>query len=92
MKPNNTDDLTIAPAIAAEIRAAAAAMHRPAREIVHEALEHYLAERQTRARPVSDANARAAAGARMREQRKGRFLPAGMTIEDVIAWGHEGRA
>lgn len=87
MKPHNTDDLTISPALAAEIRAAAAATHRPAQEIVHEALEHYLAERQASTRPVLDAKARAAAGARMRERRKGRSLPEGMTIEDMIAYG-----
>jgi hypothetical protein len=40
----------------------------------------------------TDAQHRAALVARILEGRKGRPLPPGMTIEDVIAWGREGRA
>lgn len=92
MKPNNTDNLTIAPALEAEIRAVAADIHRPANEIVREALEGYLAELHAHPRPSPDARTRSEAVARMLEQRKGNILPQGTTIEDVIAWGREGRA
>ena len=90
MASNRTDTLTIPPALENEIRVAAAIAHRPPEMIVSDALEQYLAELRTR--PAPNAEARAAAAARIREQRKDNLLPDGMTIEDVIAWGREGRA
>jgi hypothetical protein len=44
------------------------------------------------AAPAPSPQARAATVARMLERRKGRQLREGVTIEDVIAWGREGRA
>lgn len=92
MKPTDTDDLTIAPALQAEIRAAAAEVHRPAREIVREAIEEYLAELHAHPRVTPDAQTRSATVARMLSRRSDRHLSEGTTIEDVIAWGREGRA
>ena len=92
MKPTDTDDLTIAPALEAEIRAAAADIHRPANEIVREALEGYLAELHAHARTAPDAQTRSETVARMLKQRRDNVLPKDTTIEDVIAWGREGRA
>jgi hypothetical protein len=92
MKPNSTAELTIPPALQAEIHAAAAAAHRPANEIVREALETYLVHQQTEALSVTDAQTRSATVTRMFERRRGRHLSDGVTIEDVIAWGREGRA
>jgi len=89
MKSNDTDELTIAPALQAEIRAAAADVHRPAQEIVQEALEGYLAAHP---RVVSNAQTLSATVARMLKRRGERRLSSGVTIEDVIAWGREGRA
>ncbi len=95
MKPTDTDDLAIAPTLAAEIRAAAAAAaaaHHPAREIVQEAVEGYLAELRARPRIAPDASTRSVIVARMLKRRSQRPLSKGLDIEDVIAWGCEGRA
>jgi hypothetical protein len=40
----------------------------------------------------TDVRTRAESAARMRLRRSERRLPEGVTIEDVIAWGREGRA
>jgi hypothetical protein len=85
MKPDAMSDLTIPADLDAEIRAAAVDAHRPADEIVREALQRYLAD--WRAARVPDARRRAEAAARMRAQRHGRVLPEGVTIEDMIAHG-----
>jgi hypothetical protein len=80
------------PALLTALEAAAADVHRPANEIVREALEGYLAELHSHPHGTPDAQSRSATVARMLERRRGRHLSPGVTIEDVIAWGREGRA
>jgi hypothetical protein len=46
MKPGSDTDLTIPPALAAEVQAAADDEHRPAAEIVRDTLEGYLENRR----------------------------------------------
>ena len=92
MTASDTNELTIAPALQAQIRAAAADVHRPAPEIVQEALEGYLADLHAHPRVAPDAQTRSATVARMLKRRDDRRLSEGATIEDVITWGREGRA
>jgi len=86
------NDLTIPAPLQAEIRAVAAIAHRPANEIVREALEGYLAERHAYPDVTPGAQTSSTTVARMLERRSGRHLSNGLTIEDVIAWGRDGRA
>jgi len=44
--PDSDTELTIPPALAAEIKAAAESEHRPAADVVREALENYLENRR----------------------------------------------
>jgi predicted transcriptional regulator len=46
MSSESTDTLTLPPALAAEVEAAAAEESRPAIEILRDAVEHYLKERR----------------------------------------------
>jgi len=90
MPPDSTLELTIPAALAARVQAVAADEHRPAAEIVCEALEHYLQERQDHAAPPSTQPARpspAEALARMQARRANTPLPEGMTIRDMIDYG-----
>lgn len=74
----NKDGL-IPPALLAEVEAIAAVEHRPARDMVREALERYLQERQTSTLQVSGRlspkRTPQEAAARMLERRKGHTLP-----------------
>jgi hypothetical protein len=89
---DTVNDLTIPAPLQAEIRAVAAIARRPADEIVQEALEGYLADHHAHLRVGPDAQARTATVARMLKRRSERKLSVGVTIDDVIAWGREGRA
>jgi hypothetical protein len=91
MKQNDSDEL-IGPGLAAEIRAAAADAHRPARDLVQEAVERYLAELHAHPRVTPDAQTRSETVRRMLARRRTRPLSDGVTIEQVIGWGREGRA
>lgn len=86
----NSNPYELPPALLTALEAAAADKHRPAKEIVREALEGYLAELHSHGTP--DAQTRSATVTRMLERRKNRHLSSGVGIEDVIAWGREGRA
>jgi hypothetical protein len=46
MSSESTDTLTLLPALATEVEAAAAEESRPATEILRDAVEHYLRERR----------------------------------------------
>ena len=86
------DPELIPPALVAEIRAAAAAEHRPVAEVVQDALERYLAQRRkdaSAARSETTLPRRTAteAAARLRERRKGTVLPDGVTIRDLMTHG-----
>jgi len=91
MKPGSDTDLNIPPALFAEIQAAAHEAHRPAADVVREALERYLADWRKGASPArGPAPAKrtpAEAVARLRELRKGNVLPDGVTIRDLMTHG-----
>jgi hypothetical protein len=88
MKPTTDAELTIPPSLVAEIQATADVEHRPAAEVLRDALERYLADaRKARAGAAPGHRSRAAAAARMREMRKGNVLPEGMTIRDLMTYG-----
>ena len=91
MKPHSDTDL-IPPALVAEIQAAADAEHRPAADLVQEALERYLAQRRkdmstAQGKPTPARRTAAEAAARLRERRKGTVLPDGVTIRDLMTHG-----
>lgn len=89
MTSSGTSDLTIPPALMADIQAAAEDEHRPATEVVRDALERYLAEWRKGASP-RHAQARrslAEAAVRLRERRTGNVLPEGVTIRDLMTHG-----
>ena len=89
MEPGN-EATSLPSALLAEIRAAAEEEHRPANEIVREALERYLEHRAGAFHLTSGATETgASAAAEIRELRKGNILPEGVTIRDLI---DEGRA
>jgi hypothetical protein len=77
------------PDLLAQVQAAAEEEHRPTRDLVRDALEHYLESRR-RVAPRTDAPEKALAViAQLRELRKGNVLPEGVTIRGLI---DEGRA
>jgi hypothetical protein len=82
-------DLVIPPALAAEIKAVAADEHRPATDIVRDALERYLTDWRKRTSEALEKPKRTPveAAARLREFRKGNVLPDGVTIEDLMTHG-----
>lgn len=69
----------------AEVEALAAEEHRPAAELVREAVGRYIAERRTASR--SDKQTPAEAAKRILELREGNALPEGETIRDLINFG-----
>jgi hypothetical protein len=92
MKTENRPYELIPPALLAEVEAMAAAEHRPAHEMVREAVERYIRDRQISATPLAEPVARPKrtpqeAAARLLELRKGNFLPEGMTIRDMQTYG-----
>jgi len=46
MKPGSTSELTVPPALAAEIQTAAEEQHRPVLDVLRDAVEHYLEEQR----------------------------------------------
>ena len=84
MKADNHTGELIPPALLAEVEAVAAAEHRAAREVVREAVERHVRERQPLSRPKLTPRE---AGARMLERRKGNVLPEGVTIRDLQIHG-----
>jgi hypothetical protein len=86
MKPAS-DELIIPPALAAQILAAADDEHRPAAEVVQEALERYLAQRRENVNTTPARRTPAEAAARLLERRKGTLLPDGVTIRDLMTHG-----
>jgi len=91
MKPGSDTDLVVPPALLAEIQAAADEAHRPAADVVREALERYLADWRNGVRPAHEPvparRTPAEAAARLRELRKGNVLPDGVTIRDLMTHG-----
>jgi hypothetical protein len=94
MKPEPTSDIDLAipSALVAEIRAAADDEHRPAAELVREALERYLADWR-KATSLADRGRTpskrtpAEAAARLRELREGNVLPDGISLRDLMTHG-----
>jgi hypothetical protein len=77
-------DLAVPPALAAQLQAAAAAQHRPPRDVLRDAVESYLQA----VRPSSPSRrSPAEAAARMRQSRPGNKLPEGVTIRDLMTYG-----
>jgi hypothetical protein len=74
----------IPPVLLAEVEAMAAAEHRAPREVVGEAVERFVRERQPLPRSKLTPQE---AGERIRELRKGNFLPEGETIKSLINFG-----
>jgi hypothetical protein len=92
VEPTKPSDALLPPALLAEIEAMAAAEHRPAREMLREAVERYLQDR----RPFAGVNNSGStaplrtpqqAAARMLERRKFHPLPEGMSIRDLMTFG-----
>jgi hypothetical protein len=85
-------DFAIPPALAIRIQAVADRQHRPAADIVRDALEHYLADSHEIAGPIESQAAppgrtSTEAAARLLENRKGNALPRGLTIRDMQTHG-----
>ena len=92
MKPTGeTISWVLPPALLAEVEAAADEEHRAPGDVVREAPERYLVERRGAAAPSEAFQIKkrtpAEAAARMRELRKGTFLPEGETIRSMIEHG-----
>lgn len=92
MKTDNQSGELLPPALLAKVEAMAAAEHRAPHDVVREAVERYVQERQTsaakRAEPVSRPELTPQeAGARMLARRKGNFLPEGVTIRELQTYG-----
>jgi hypothetical protein len=91
MKVDNHTNALIPPALLAEMEAIAAVEHRPARDMVREALERYLQERQALPSNISaqlpPKRTPQEAAARMLERRKHHKLPEGTTIRDLMTFG-----
>jgi hypothetical protein len=87
--PGGAANLVIPPALAAEILAAAEDEHRPADDLVRDALERYLIDwrKRTRHGQEKSRQTQAEAATRLRELRKGNVLPDGVTIRDLMTHG-----
>jgi len=79
------DTLEMPPGWLAEVEAIAAEEHRPAAELVRDAVDRYIEARHG-ARPAAR-HTPADAAARILELRKGNNLPAGVTIKSLIDHG-----
>jgi hypothetical protein len=89
MKPGSDTDLTIPPALVAEVRAIADEEHRPVDDVLRDLVEQALGERRWKGQPRQTAAKLSAAEAveRLLEQRKGNVLPDGVTIRDLMTYG-----
>jgi len=87
--PGGNTDLIIPPELAADIQAVADGEHRPAADVVRDALERYLTDRSkpTRHSKENPTQTPVEAAARLRELRKGNVLPDGVTIRDLMTHG-----
>jgi hypothetical protein len=85
MKTHAPDTLEMPPGWLAEVQAVADAEHRAAAELVRDVVGRYIEERRA-AQPAA-LHTPAEAAARIRELRKGNFLPEGETIKDLINHG-----
>jgi predicted transcriptional regulator len=84
MTSDTLSDLAVPPALAARLQEAAAAQHRPPREVLRDAVELYLREQ----RPFPPAHrSPGEAAARIRRSRPGNKLPDGVTIRDLMTYG-----
>jgi hypothetical protein len=81
MKTGRPADALIPPGLLAEIEAAAAEEHRPARELVGEAVERYLSERRWFRR--DEVHAKIAQG--LESLRQGRGLDGEFVMAELIA-------
>jgi hypothetical protein len=80
----NPSELAVPPALAAQLRAAAAKQHRQLPDVLRDAVELYL--NQLRPLPLAQRSP-AEAAARMRTSRPGNKLPDGITIRDLMTYG-----
>jgi hypothetical protein len=91
MKTESHTQELIPPALLEQVEARAAAEHRPARDMVREAVEHYLHthRKPTVSAPPTEAQRRAAweAGERILARRKLHPMPEGETIKSLISFG-----
>jgi predicted DNA-binding protein len=91
MKAESQAHDLIPPALLEQLEAMAAAEHRPARDMLREAVERYLRERRALAaaaeRPFARELTPREAVARILELRKGNVLPEGVTIRDLMSYG-----
>ncbi len=91
MKTQTHFETLIPPSLLEQVEALAAAEHRPAGDMLREAIEGFLRER--RALPASEvagqqsARTAQAAAARILERRKRHLLPDGVTIRDLMTYG-----
>jgi predicted transcriptional regulator len=81
MKTGHPADALIPPNLLAEIKAAAAEEHRPARELVGEAVERYLSERRWLRR--DEVHAKIAQG--LQSLRQGRGLDGESVMAELLA-------
>jgi metal-responsive CopG/Arc/MetJ family transcriptional regulator len=93
MKTHSDNAVTIPPALLAEVQAAAQAEHRPADELVSDALRRYLQARNHDETGTAETSHAALtrsqiAGQRIRDLRKGVTL-GGIPIKDLIEEGRE---
>lgn len=93
MKPETSPDtLAIPPALLAEIEAAAEQEHRPALDVLQDAVHRYIDAKHAQhnhldTEPASAELTPAQAVARILELRKGNDLPDGVTIRDLMTHG-----
>jgi hypothetical protein len=93
MKPETSPDtLAIPPALLAEIEAAAEQEHRPALDVLQDAVHRYIDAMPARhdhldTEPASPELTPSQAVARILELRKGNDLPDGVTIRDLMTHG-----
>jgi hypothetical protein len=87
MKPaSDNTALTVPASLLAELKEAADEEHRPVADVLRDAVQRYLSESHRDARPAIRRTP-AEAAARMREHRKGTFLPEGVTIRNLTDYG-----
>jgi hypothetical protein len=77
-------DLAVPPGLAAELEAVAARQHRPAAEVLREAVERYLA--QDRGAPAEPEGLAAMVERMLASRTK---LPEGVTIRDLMTEGRD---
>jgi len=94
MKTQRYMEQMIPPDLLKQVEALAAAEHRPASEMLREAVEAYLHERRAKissslSGPVKPQSDLQEVAARILELRKGHILPEGVTIRDLMTYGRK---